>query len=228
MAHPLRRLGKHEHMRTVTLIAPLLLSLTGFAQGPHFGFKGGLNMSNLYSTEADANDVRIGFNAGFVGRTHLDKPVGLQAELIFTTKGNRTRYSAFFDLLDQEVQFDLSYFELPVLACFRFADNAFELQAGGYAAYLLGANVQTEGDLGSDSEEVDADKFNRVDAGAAAGLAFNTGIAQIGARYSLGLLELANSDEVDFLLGDAKNSCLQVYVAIGLPVGKQAEDALNN
>ena len=103
------------------------------------------------------------------------------------------------------------------MASFRFADQAIELQAGGYVGYLLGANVTTSGDLGSGSNTLDRSNFNSMDAGLVLGAAFNAGPAQIGARYEFGLSQIANSDDAKFLLGDAKNSCIQVYVAVGVP-----------
>lgn len=201
-------------------LLPLLLlssAYTALAQGPHIGLKAGLNVSNLYADEVDDNNARLGFNAGVMGRTNLNAPIGLQVELLYSTKGNNTQYDAIFGLIDQEVQFDLNYLELPVLACFRFAGNALELQVGGYGAYLLSSDVSTSGDLGSSGGSVDLDNLARIDAGLAGGLAFNAGPAQVGARYTLGLMPIADSDGADLLLGDAKNSCVQVYVAFGMP-----------
>lgn len=205
------------YVRPLSLALLLCLPFISRAQGPHIGVKAGLNMSNLYSTEVDDKNARLGFNAGLLGRTNLEGPVGLQVELLYSTKGNNTQYSGLFGLVDQEVQFDLNYLELPLLACFRFADNALELQVGGYGAYLLSSDVSTSGDLGSGTETVDLDDLESIDAGLAGGLAFNAGPAQLGARYSLGLLQVAGSDGAEMLLGDAKNSCLQVYVAFGMP-----------
>lgn len=182
------------------------------------GVKGGLNISNLYSGEVSDNNARLGFNAGFIGRALADQPIGLQAELLYSTKGNKTHYSGLFGLVDQDVDFTLNYLELPVMAAFRFADNAFELQAGGYAAYLLSASVTTSGDLGDGSDELDRDNFNSIDAGLVGGIAFNAGPIQVGARYLYGLSTLANSDGAELLLGDAKNSCAQVYIAFGQAV----------
>lgn len=174
-------------------------------------------MSNLYSNEADDNNARIGFNAGFLARTMIDAPVGVQFELIYSTKGNKTDYHGFFGLVDQEVTFNLNYLELPAMISFRFADNAVELQAGGYAGLLLSSDVSTTGDLGDGTQDINTDKLNKLDAGVLGGVALNLGSAQIGARYEYGLARIADSDEADLLLGDAKNSCVQVYVAFGLP-----------
>jgi len=201
---------------TATVIFCGLLPNTSNAQGPHIGIKAGLNLSNLYSTKVDDNNMRVGFNGGLVARTMTDSPIGLQVELLYSTKGNRTTYQGFFGLVDQEVQFNLNYLELPVLVAFRFADNAVELQAGGYAAYLLSSDVTTDGDLGSGNNTIDSDKLNAMDFGVAAGLAFNAGPIQAGARYHYGLAKIADSNEADFLLGDAKNSCIQVFVAVGI------------
>ncbi|MCB9165509.1 MAG: PorT family protein [Flavobacteriales bacterium] len=205
-------------MRNITLSLLLIsAALTAQAQGPHVGVKAGLNVSNLYAGEVNDYNARLGFNAGVMGRTSTDAPFGLQVELLYSTKGNNTRYTGVFGLVDQEVQFDLNYLELPVLACFRFAENALELQVGAYGAYLLSSNVSTSGDLGNGSEPVDLDNLASIDAGLAGGLAFNAGPAQLGARYSLGLVQVADSDGAELLLGDAKNSCLQVFVAFGIP-----------
>jgi len=196
----------------------LLASVTSasLAQGPSFGIKGGLNLSNLYSTEVDENNMRAGFNVGVFGRTNIETPIGLQVELLYSTKGNTTNYSAFNGLIDQEVDFALNYLELPLMASLRLADGEFELQAGGYVGYLLGSSVSTSGDLGSSSDELSKDKFNSMDVGLVGGAVFNAGALQIGARYAYGLSPIADSNEADFLLGDAKNSCVQVFVGFAL------------
>lgn len=185
------------------------------AQGPAFGIKGGLNMSNLYSSKADDQNTRLGFNLGVFGRTMPEDPIGLQVELLYTTKGAHTTYHGFFGLVDQDVDFNLNYLELPVLVSFRLG-SVLELQAGGYAAYLLSSKVSTSGDLGSDSDNLDRDNFNSMDFGVAGGVALNLGTAQVGVRYDLGLGEIASSDGAQSVLGDAKNACAQVYLAIGL------------
>lgn len=182
------------------------------------GVKGGLNISNLYSGAVPDNNARLGFNAGFIGRAMADQPIGLQVELLYSSKGNKTHYTGLFGLVDQDIEFMLNYLELPVMAAFRFANNAVEVHAGGYAAYLLNASVSTSGDLGNGSDDLGRDNFNAMDAGLLGGIAFNAGPIQVGARYLYGLTTLANSDGANALLGDAKNSCAQVYIAFGQAV----------
>ena len=66
-----------------------------FAQGPSMGIKGGLNLSTLAVNEADDEKGRIGFNVGVFGRTNPEQPFGLQAELLYSTKGAQAQYSGF-------------------------------------------------------------------------------------------------------------------------------------
>lgn len=203
-----------RHLLAVGLLASV--PVASMAQGPAFGIKGGLNMSNLYSGEVDDNNMRLGFNLGVFGRSDIEKPLGFQVELLYSTKGNTTNYSAFGGLIDQEVDFALNYLEVPVMASIRIGEGALELQAGGYVGYLLSSTVSSNGDLGSSSDELAKDNFTSMDAGLVAGAAFNAGALQFGARYAYGLSPIANSDEADFLLGDAKNSCIQLFVGLAI------------
>src|SRR5262249_14443061 len=143
-------LGRGTGMRTIARYSLLLGLATGpciiaSAQGPLFGLKAGVNMSNLHVDDADNENSRIGFNAGFFGRTNPDDPIGLQAEILYSTKGSHNTYHGFFGLVDQDVDFNLNYLEVPLMLSFRLAP-VIEIQAGGYAAYLLSAKVSTSGD----------------------------------------------------------------------------------
>lgn len=186
------------------------------AQGPAIGVKGDLNISSLAVDNADEEKTRLGANAGIFLRTMPDEPLGLQVELLYSAKGANATYSGFFGLLDQNVDFNLNYVELPVLVSFRAA-GIVDFQLGGYAGYLLNARVSTSGDLGSASDELDKDNFRSVDFGIAGGVGFNAGPAQIGLRYHHGLTKVTNSDATNTVLGDATNRCLQAYIALGIP-----------
>ncbi len=206
-----------KHTFFLPLVILLATSSSAIAQGPRAGVKGGVNLSTLYNNEVSDQNARVGLNAGFFGRTSVEDPIGLQVELLYSSKGNRTNYDGVFGFIDQTVDFNLNYLSIPAMIAFRFGDQAIELQAGGYAAYLMSANANTEGDLGSGSEELDKDNFNSFDAGLVGGVAFNAGVIQIGARYEYGLMTIADSDGAKLLLGDAKNACAQLYIAVGMP-----------
>ncbi|MEO8591476.1 MAG: porin family protein [Flavobacteriales bacterium] len=184
------------------------------SSGNTAGIKAGLNWSNLHVDGEDvgSENARIGFNAGIFGRLSPTEQLGIQAELLYTTKGTKVTYDG---LIDQEVTFNLAYLELPVFAAIRLGD-VIELHGGVYAGYLLSSSVSSDGDLGSSSDDLDRDNFQGADYGVLGGVAVNFGPAQIGARYNYGLTNLANSDAAKAFLGDARNACAQIYLAIGL------------
>ena len=207
---------KNSYLSAVAICGALLLAAPAFSQGPAFGLKGGLNYTNLAGIDADDNNARIGFNAGVFARTMPDQPVGVQLELLYSTKGNRTKYNTFFGLIDQEVDFNLNYLELPVMASIRVMEVV-DFQIGGYAAYLLSAKVKTSGDLGSGQDDLNKDNFKSFDAGIVGGVGFNVGEnLQIGIRYLHGLMDVVDDKDLSNLVGDAQNRCMQVYVAVGL------------
>lgn len=221
----LRACANLKNMRTIYTTALALFAIFAAptfsaAQGPAFGVKGGLNLTTLAVNEADDENARLGFNAGIFARTMPSSPFGVQVELLYSTRGSKSSYSGFFDLVDQEVDFNLNYLELPVLASFRIGEIV-DLQLGAYAAYLLSANISTSGDLGSGREDLDRDNFRSVDYGIAGGVGFNLGpTAQVGVRYLHGLNNVADGDAAEFLLDDAKNRCAQIYLAFGIGGGE--------
>ena len=173
------------------------------------GIKGGMNVSNFTSGEqlSDKN-ARFGLfvNEGFA----------IQPELNYSTKGNKVTLE--YGVIDQETKFNLQYIDMPVLAVFKLG-NAVEIQAGPYWAYLLGANIDTDGDLGDGFKDLSRKNFDNWDYGLAGGIGFNFGNIQLGARYNYGLNKIANSEGAKRILGGAKNSVGQVYLAFNLASG---------
>jgi hypothetical protein len=181
------------------------------------GIKGGLNVSNLYVDDVSDENARFGFNLGFYGQVFSSETFALQPELLFSTKGAKDEYGGA--LVDRTIKFNLSYLDLPVLAVFKLGESA-EIHVGPYVSYLLGANISHEGDLGSGTNEIDKDHLKSFDYGLSGGFGLNFGSVQVGARYNYGLAKLADSDEAELVLGDAKNSVGQVYVALSLNSAK--------
>lgn len=195
---------------TVVLLSGLTTS--SIAQDRRMGVKGGLNLSNLYIDDVNDENARVGFHLGVYGQIFSTEAFAIQPELLYTTKGSKTEWDG---LIDQTVKFNLNYLELPVLAVFKLG-NAAEIHIGPYVAYLLGANIDTDGDLGGSNQELERDNFNAFDFGLTGGVGLNFGAIQIGARYNYGLSEIADSNAAELIVGDAKNSCAQLYVALNL------------
>lgn len=203
---------KKKHIPLSIALCALLAS-TASAQGPVFGVKAGPSISNLVG-DVDDQKGRFGLNAGIFGRTDPGSAIGLQIELLYSTKGTEVQYNGPFGV-DQKVALKLNYIDLPVMASFRFGP-LFEVQAGVYAGLLLSSDWSTSGDLGSDTGDLDKDNFNSMDVGVLAGAAVNVGPVQIGARYNYGLSQVADSDGADLVLGDSRNAVAQLYVALGI------------
>jgi hypothetical protein len=181
---------------------------------PRAGIKGGLNISNLIVDDVTDRNARIGFHAGVYGQLFSSRAFTIQPEVNFSTKGNKVTYNN--GLIDQETKINLSYIDIPVLAVFKLG-RAAEIHAGAYWAYLVGANLDADGDLDNDFTKVDRDNFDKWDYGLVGGLGFNLGKgAQLGARYNYGLNEIAESAGARRVLGNTKNSVAQIYLAFNL------------
>jgi len=182
-----------------------------------FGFKAGINFSNLYNIDVDDNNKRVGFNIGVFTKLPISKGVSIQPELLYTTKGSKLNYTNF-TMGAGEYRFNLNYLELPLLAVFNLGKN-FNLQLGGYAAYLANTNITDAKNDGTIDEiaDLNASDFNRWDAGLVGGLGFDIDKVTIGARYNYGLADVGKTGNVSSqLIGKSKNSVLSLYFGIGL------------
>ncbi len=201
----------HVVMGAMMAIAALFYTNdTQAQQRPRAGIKGGLNAANLYSDDVDDKNIRYGFHAGVYAQILSSDVFAIQPEVNYSGKGLKFETSG---LIDQETKFNLDYIDVPVLAVFKLGEVA-EIHAGPYISYLVGASIKTKGDLGNDFNDIDRDNFENWDWGLAGGIGFNVSAVQIGARYNLGLREIAKSNGAKSMLGDAKNSLGQIYIAL--------------
>jgi hypothetical protein len=179
--------------------------------GPRVGIKGGLNASNFITDDVNDKNARFGFHVGVYGQLLNSDAFAIQPEINYSTKGNKVVFTQ--GIIDQETKFNLSYIDIPVLAVFKLGESV-EIHAGPYWSYLVGANIDTDGDLQDDFQELDRDNFDKWDYGLVGGIGFNFNSVQIGARYNYGLNKIARSEGAKRLLGpNTKNSVGQVYIA---------------
>ncbi|MCD0466269.1 porin family protein [Flavobacterium sp. ENC] len=182
-----------------------------------FGVKGGFNMSNLYddNNDPDDNNVLYGFNAGVYATLPISDYIAIQPELLFTTKGAKLEYNNAF--AEGDAKFKLNYIELPLLVRVNVTKN-FNIQAGGYASYLVSSKVTGSGDFDF-NEDVDTDDLNKFDAGLSAGLGVDFSPVSIGVRYNYGLTTVGKERTVagtTYTFPDAKNSNLTLYLSYKL------------
>jgi len=180
------------------------------------GIKGGLNLTTLYSSDVSTSHMKAGFNAGVFAKLPVTRGFSIQPELLYSLKGAKSTYSNFVQG-NGEYRFNLGYIELPVLAVVNLGPN-FNLQAGGYAAYLTNANVKNVNNNGDvqGATDLNADNFNRWDFGLAGGAAFDIENFTIGARYDYGLNKIGKSGNLSETFAQGmKNAGFSFYVGFG-------------
>jgi hypothetical protein len=178
-----------------------------------FGIKGGFNLTSLYVNDVSSEHMKAGWNAGIFAKLPVTKGFSIQPELLYSVKGAQETYN---NILQGSgvYRFNLNYIELPVLAVVNLTKN-FNINAGGYAAYLVSANVKDVNNDGTieGATNLDAGNFKRWDFGLVGGLGFDVGAFTLGARYNYGLTHIGNSGSLSGdLTQNSKNAGATVFI----------------
>ena len=166
------------------------------AQEVKFGVKAGVNFASLTGDDADGLDGKTGFHVGGVAVIGISEKFAVQPELVYSSQGAKDTEEGV------DVDYNLDYINLPVLAKFTVAEG-FSIEAGPQVGFLMSAKVKAEG------ESFDIkDDLKGIDFGGAIGLGYkmDSGL-NFAARYNLGLGNIA-----DFDGGDLKNNVIQLSV----------------
>ncbi len=204
-------------MKKQLLILTIAL-ISGFgAHAQYIGLKGGLNLSNLNIDDVDDENLRTGYHFGVYLNVPISDAFAFQPEVLYSTKGAEGAYDIDlgpFGDIDGTATFKLNYIDVPLLGVFRLGDIA-EIHVGPYVGFLAGSDYEIEGDFEAE-DDLDSDNFKNLDFGLVGGFALNFSAIQVGARYNYGLQEVQDSELAETLLGDAKNSYIQVFAALRL------------
>ncbi|MBT1699684.1 outer membrane beta-barrel protein [Fulvivirgaceae bacterium PWU4] len=194
-------------------------------RSPRVGFKGGLNLSNLYVNDVDDENARIGWHAGVYTQLFSSEAFAIQPEINYSTKGTGVTFVNNLNNIDHDVKFNINYLDIPILAVFKLG-RAAEIHAGPYWAYLLNASIRNmDNDPNNEFDDIDRDNFDHWDYGLVGGIGFNLGKgAQLGARYNYGLNNIAESAGARRLLGSSKNQVAQLYLSFNLNADDDDED----
>lgn len=199
-------------MKSITKVASiclffLFLSTTSNAQ---VGIRAGINASNLSVKDFDERKTRWGFHVGIYTERLLGGSLYLSPELSVTTKGSSVKYNP-----NTSNSFNLNYIELDLP--FTYKLNGVDLQAGPYLGYLLNANSKVQNKSTLIITELDKSNYNNLDAGLIFGLNFRlSNNLYLGARYGVGLVNIARTNAARASLGDARNTVGQLSVAFKL------------
>jgi hypothetical protein len=201
------------------ILASLVLTFMGYtntnAQSnvTKFGVKGGVNFSNLYTDNADDENVLTGFNIGLYAKVPVTNSISIQPEIYYTGKGAEVVYNNAF--ASGTAKFKLNYIEVPVMLVANVTKN-FNVQVGPYAGYLIDGKTTNESGTYNFQDNINKDDFNRIDAGVAAGLGIDLETVSFGVRYNYGLTKVGkerNYSGTNYTFPDGKNSVLSFYGA---------------
>ncbi|SEG26032.1 porin family protein [Flavobacterium urumqiense] len=201
------------------ILASLLLTFISYTNSnaqsnvAKFGVKGGVNFSNLYTDNADDENVLTGFNIGLYAKVPVTNSISIQPEVYYTGKGAEVVYNNVF--ASGTAKFKLNYIEVPVMLVANVTKN-FNVQVGPYAGYLISGKTTNESGTYNFQDNINTDDFNKIDAGVAAGLGFDLETVSFGVRYNYGLTKVGkerNYSGTNYTFPDGKNSVLSFYGA---------------
>ena len=185
----------------ILAICLFTLTLSSYAQGRvstqsytlKFGAKAGINLANI-SNGSDINfspGMKIDFHAGAVANFHFGRRnegspagtgmFGLQPEILYSRQGFTFDGDAH----------NLDYLMVPVMLKLYVADGI-NIEAGPYFGYLFGVSPNSTVIDGAQIAFSDLKGGKDVGLGIGAGYEMKQGLI-IGARYSLGLSDMANN-----------------------------------
>lgn len=199
------------------ILASLVLTFMGYTNSnaqsnvTKFGVKGGVNFSNLYTDNADDENVLTGFNIGLYAKVPVTNSISVQPEIYYTGKGAEVVYNNAF--ASGTAKFKLNYIEVPVMLVANVTKN-FNVQVGPYAGYLISGKTTNESGTYNFQDNINTDDFNKIDAGVAAGLGIDLETVSFGVRYNYGLTKVGKENPTtNQTYPDAKNSVLSFYGA---------------
>ena len=200
------------------ILASLVLTFMGYTNSnaqsnvTKFGVKGGVNFSNLYTDNADDENVLTGFNIGLYAKVPVTNSISIQPEIYYTGKGAEVAYST---PVNGTAKFKLNYIEVPVMLVANVTKN-FNVQVGPYAGYLISGKTTNESGTYNFQDNINTDDFNKIDAGVAAGLGLDLETVSFGVRYNYGLTKVGKERSysgTNYTFPDGKNSVLSFYGA---------------
>ena len=166
----------------LSVITLLLASITTNAQQEYFeyGFKGGLNLSNISGDEVSNYETRTSMNIGAYGLYKILPKLGIQAELLYSEQGFSERFDS------EEVDIDeiksltrMQYINLPVLVSYNLIEQLW-IEGGVQVGYLVNAEEEREersiddsGQLISETETINqTNRYEGLELGLLGGLRY--------------------------------------------------------
>jgi hypothetical protein len=198
-----------------------IIYVLSHAQGevkPKFGFKAGVNFSNVNTQTPDEENILTGYHVGVFGKIPINAVIAIQMEAVYTTKGAKLTYHN--SVVDGTAKFNLNYIEVPILLVVNFTPHI-NIHVGPFVAYLTDGKVTNEGEvtLFDFENNIDTDNYNKWDAGIITGLGVDFDAFSLGVRYNYGLTVVGKEDTYNawtYTFPDGKNNVLSLYLSLAL------------
>ncbi|WP_093364340.1 porin family protein [Psychroflexus sediminis] len=181
-----------------------------------YGFKGGINLSNISGDGTSNYETKTSMHIGAYGVYKILPKLGIQAELLYSEQGfSNDRIPDAADVEKIEEILRMQYINLPVLASYNVIENLW-VEGGVQVGYLAKAEAEEEtvtldsaGEVNSTTETIGkTDNYERIDLGIAGGLRYK--LSQnfmIQARYTQSLNDINKT-----MAGDQYNSIFSFSV----------------
>ncbi len=201
-------------MKKIFLLVALVAIQFSYSQGNmRFGVKLGGNLSSIIETASSKSSLnkrdnggsKVGFHGGITFEFLFSERISVQVEALYSTKGGKVIDSKY---TKSKVVENLNYMSFPILGKYYATPNL-SIELGPEISLLSSAT--SEDDKGI---EVNILKERvKHDFGLVGGLAyeFYNGVFVQG-RYSLGLLDITNTNKNSIAWYRHKNSVVQVSV----------------
>ncbi len=164
----------------------LFMGTTAFSQNVDFGVKFGANFSSF--RDGIRVDNKLGFHGGIFGGVKFSRKAGIQADVLYSQQGAKTKGGG---------EIDLNYVNIPVVLKYYLFDGL-NIQVGPQFGILVGDKVV---DIYEQGVKIEAKK-NDVSGILGAGYDFPFGI-RVDARYNFGFTEV-------FKGSDSKNNIYSI------------------
>jgi len=186
-----------------------------FVLNAQFGFKAGLNFTNVTNVAGINNKSSSGFNVGLFFATPYTSIIGSKTELVFSRQG----YSYETNAMTGKVNLD--YVMLPTYMCINIT-KYFQIQVGMELAYLISAKADSTGQNQATSSASSSvlNYYNRFNYAIGGGIEVHPvkGLL-VGARMNVSLNNLYKTSDYSSIGGtpasspdvNIKANVLQIY-----------------
>jgi hypothetical protein len=187
----------------LTVAAVALCTATLFAQ-ISVGAKAGVNLANV-NGDVDNTDMKVGFHVGGYVNVAFSDALSLQPELLFNSVGYK--YTTVSGVDEADVTSNLNYISIPVSLMYSFGPA--NIHVGPQIGFLMSAKTKSDVDE-LDGEDI-KDGLKSTDLGFNVGAGVNFGKLNVTARYTIGLSNIVDEDDVD-----VKNGVIQLSLGYKL------------